>query len=257
MIIKFIQVNIFRGTYLDSLVDFLKVQKPDVVSMQEVTSGFANFYPDKGLNLFEYIKRSVGMEGVFYQNINILDKPDSFEGNAVLTRFPILESNLVQFKNLTSITFESFSDSKLASEYCRSIVEIKVNLAGKEIYLMSCHGAWTEEAVDTAEKTRQAKLIAGHLKSLGKPFILGTDLNMPPGTKVADIVSKSAKNWMRGSKIKRTTHPVVHKTVGWMPDGLLVDYLFSSGEFKLVTIEAPDVLVSDHLPLVATFEFGD
>lgn len=257
MIIKFLQINIYRGKYLDMLIDFLQATKPDIVSMQEVTSGYANLCSDKNVNLFSFIKKGTGLDGVFYPIVKIVDKPDSFQGNALLTRFPIIESNYFKLKDYSGITLEEFEQTRLSPDLPKGVVEVKFDINDKEFYAMSCHGAWTENPVDTDEKVRQAKMIASYLKSFDKPFILGADMNMPPKTEVVNIISESCVNWILKSNIKRTTHPVVHKTVNSIPEGLLVDYIFTSKHLKLKSIEAPDVLVSDHLPLVAELELKD
>lgn len=257
MQIKVIQVNIFRGRYLEALIEFLKIQKPDIVFMQEVTSGFVNLYEDRSINLFEYVKRNCGFDGVFYPVVVISDKPDSYEGNAVLTRFPILESRQIKLKEFSQITFADFNDLKLSPQFARSIVEVTLFIDGKEINAMSCHGAWTRDPVDTKEKVRQAKLISEYLKILKTPFIMGADMNMTPESKVIGMISKVCVNWTVKAKVRRTTHPLVHKTVPMIPGGLVVDYIFTSRKIKLLSLETPEVLVSDHLPLVATLELAD
>ena len=134
----------------------------------------------------------------------------------------------------------------------RSLVQATIQLENLTIIAISVHGAWTAPPTDNEETIRQANLIASHLKSLGDaPFILGGDLNMPPESKVVGIISQAASNLMLDSGIKQTTHPTVHKIA---PRGYLIDYVFTSKHFKKISIEAPEVLVSDHLPVIATLE---
>ena len=47
---KFIQINIYKGQYLEALTGFLKDRDPDFISMQEVTAGEQNLC-DKNLDL--------------------------------------------------------------------------------------------------------------------------------------------------------------------------------------------------------------
>lgn len=253
MKIKVIQVNIYKGKYLESLLNFLKSQAPDVITMQEVTSGIVNLNGDNS-NLFEVIKRELAYDGVFYTSATILDKPDTFQGNAVFTRHTIEESDFIPLNRHSPMTLEVFNNSDFFPQFPRSVVEAKIDMNGLKIYGLSCHGAWTAPPTDTEENWRQAKLIVNHLKGLKSPFIMGADMNMPPETRVIKTVEKAAKNLVRGSKIAQTTHPTVHKIV---PRGYLVDYIFTSKEIKKISIEAPEILVSDHLPLVAELELAD
>lgn len=253
MHLKVVQVNIYKGRYLNSLVSFLKTQYADIVFMQEVTSGVVNL-SGVDSNIFEFLKRELSCEGVFYPSATIIDKTNSFQGNAVLTRHKILESKFIPLNRHSGMTLDRFNNSDFFPVFPRSIVEAKIEINDNEIVALSCHGAWTAPPQDNEENYRQAKLVAKHLKDLKLPFIMGADMNMPPETRVIKTIEKSAKNLIVGSGILQTTHPVVHKAV---PRGFLVDYIFTSKHFKKISIEAPNILVSDHLPLVAEVELKD
>ena len=106
MRIKFIQVNIYKGRFLDNLLDFLKSEKPDIVSSQEVTAGEVNLCQDKSANLFETIKNELGFDGVYHADLNFSDMPAARFGNAVFSRFPILDKKVVVLKDFRPITYD-------------------------------------------------------------------------------------------------------------------------------------------------------
>src|SRR3989344_9235194 len=110
MKIKVIQVNIYKGQYLENLINFLKSHTPDIIFMQEVTSGVINLNGDN-LNLFEVIKRQLGYEGVFYASATILDMPDTYQGNAVFTRHTIEKSEFIALNRHTPMTLDVFNNS--------------------------------------------------------------------------------------------------------------------------------------------------
>ncbi|MBI2327437.1 endonuclease/exonuclease/phosphatase family protein [Candidatus Curtissbacteria bacterium] len=252
-ILKFIQVNIYKGKYLDALVDFLKSEDPDFVSMQEVSSGVVNECADRKIDLFGFLGEKLKMYGRFSDNVALSDFDDSGLGNAVLSKLPIIDSKVEVLKDFRRLLLSELKDDKFWPEIKRSIVDVSVKINGEILHAMSVHGAWTAPPTDTNETARQAKLIASYLKSLGDvPFILGGDFNMPPEMKVIKIISGVANNLMLGSPFKYTTHPEVHKIV---PRKLLVDYIFTSRHFKKISLAVPEVLVSDHLPVVAQLEF--
>ena len=58
-VLKFIQINIYKGKYFEALLDFLKKQDADVITMQEVTVGGFNLTDDKSVNLFEILKEKL------------------------------------------------------------------------------------------------------------------------------------------------------------------------------------------------------
>lgn len=251
MKLKVIQVNIYKGKYLSPLVEFLKKEDPDFVLMQEVASGEMSFFEDKNVNVFDVLCEKLGMKGVFKNDALLASDPSSLHGNAVLSKYPIVKSDHVVLKEGAPISDEQFVDPAFFPDFPRGMVDASIDLNGRIIHVLSVHGAWTAPPTDTPETLRQARLISDHLKSLKEPFIMGGDLNTTPDKKVIKIISENAKNLMTDSAVKQTTHPAIHKIA---PRGLLVDYIFVSGEFKKISVEVPEIIVSDHLPVVALID---
>ena len=250
MKLKIIQINIFKGKYLDNLVQFLKVEDADFITMQEVSRGIVSNHTSS-VDIFSYLMDTLGLNGVFHNDVEVVGHPDVLHGNGVLTKYRILESSQIPLKRNRPLTVREFGDRKFFPVFPRSIVDAKVDVSGALIHALSLHGAWTAPPTDNAETLRQSELIAKHLKSLDEPFIMGADMNTTPKMQVIKLIEKAAQNFMKGSGIKRTTHPQVHKVAY---KELLVDYIFASKEFKRLSIKAPAVLVSDHLPVVAEVE---
>src|SRR3989344_2903483 len=254
MRIKFIQVNIYKGRYLNSLLDFLKSEKPDIVSCQEVTAGEVNLCQDKSANLFETIKNELGFDGVYHADLNFSDMPAARFGNAVFSRFPILDKKVVVLKDFRPITYDELEGDTaydIRPKIPRHLLDAVLDLGKLKIHAMSWHGAWTAPPVDTEETLRQSKLVASYISSLEEPFILGCDANNILGNETIGLINKAANNLMIGQNIAQTTHPKVHKIV---PRGFLVDFIFCSKDFQLKSLSAAQILVSDHLPVVANLE---
>lgn len=248
---KVIQVNIFKGKYLDSLVDFLKKEDADFVTMQEVSANAANYHKDKTLDLFEFIKEKLHMDGAFFNMVEFSDAPDAAVGNAVLSKYPIINSKKIVMNQYKPITLATYDEPKYFPYFTRSMVDATIDMGQKQIHVLSTHGAWTAPPTDTPEVLRQAKIIADYLRDLGEPFIVGADMNTTPDKQVIKIIENVAVNMITGSPVLFTTHPTMHKIA---PRKLSVDYVFTSKEFKRISIEAPVVVVSDHLPVVAELE---
>jgi len=249
--LKVIQVNIYKGKYLDALIEFLKKEDADFVTMQEVTAGAMGNHQDKKAVLFEIIRDSLGMHGVFHNDVRLASDLESLHGNAVLSKYPIVESDQIILKEFRPFTDKEFNNPEFFPDFPRSIVDASVDFNGKLLHVLSVHGAWTAPPTDTPDALRQAELIAKHLKSLKSPFLLGGDMNTTSDMQVIKIIETAAVNLLQGSGITYTTHPTMHKIA---PRKLAVDYIFASKEFKKISIEAPEVLVSDHLPVVAELE---
>lgn len=251
---KFIQVNIYKGKYLDALLEFLKSENPDFISMQEVTAGAANFYEDKGANLFDLLAKKLDYRGVFHFDTKFSDAANSFFGNAVFSKWPIVKSQVLELKIFRPVTLFEFNNNvnKVWENIARHMLDATVALGDLKIHAISIHGRRTAPPVDDAENIRQAKLVATYLRSLkDKPFVVGGDFNMPSNSQVIKILSKVATNLMENSGIGQTLNPKVHELGD---KGYLVDYIFTSKHFKLLSLKVPQVTVSDHLPVVAQLE---
>ena len=251
--LKFIQVNINKGCYLDLLVEFLRSENPDIVSMQEVTSNEANLCENKSISLFEDIKQTLGMDGVYAPDLHIKEFPKAFYGNAIVSRFKIVGSKTISLKESHPLTKEEFStsDNTIWPYVSRNLLDAVINVDGTRIHALSWHGAWIAPPQDTEETKRQAKIAVEYLKTLEDPFILGGDLNAIPSSKTVQMVSEVATNLMDRSGVVQTTHPTLHRI---SPRGFLVDYIFLSKHFRPISLSAPLVNVSDHLPVVGELE---
>ena len=252
-VFKIIQVNIYKGKYLEDLLEFLINENPDFISMQEVTSYGFNLYREKSLNLFYLIRKKLKMNGVFNGDLKLKDNERSLFGNAVFSKYKISESKVVILKTFRPVTLKELDgvDGEMRTQINRHLLDAVIDFDGQTIHVMSWHGAWTAPPKDTAETLRQAQIVASYLKNLDEPFILGCDANNVLESKTVRLINKVAKNWMIGSGAGQTTHPTYHKIV---PRGFLVDYIFTSRHFKLKSLMVPQILVSDHLPVVAQLE---
>ncbi|MDO8487003.1 MAG: endonuclease/exonuclease/phosphatase family protein [Candidatus Curtissbacteria bacterium] len=254
MRLKFLQVNIFRGKFLGSLLDFIEKVDPDIITMQEVSCGEINLYEDKKADLFELIKGKTGYDGVFHSDTSLSGSPFSRFGNGVFSKWPINSSAVVPLATYGSLTLDEFNNNKgdVWARLSRHMLDAEIEIEGKAVHAISIHGRRIAPPLDDPENIRQAHVMANHLKSFGdKPFIVGGDFNMPPGTEVIKIVSSVASNLMADCGVKQTLNPQEHE-LG--EKGYLVDFIFTSKHFKKISLEVPQVTVSDHLPVVAELE---
>lgn len=259
MRLKVIQVNIWKGKFLDALIDFLIKEEPDIVTMQELSGGRESNWKDERKDIYpiigEVLGQTLGLHGARGITWSVAEDPLSYLGNAMFARGTILSENMLWLKPTQEVPREEWKRDMEFAPY--EALDCAVKVDGEEIRVISAHGAWTESPTDTPEKIRQATILKNHLISIsGEPFILGGDLNMPPESKTIRTIAEAAENKtvLPPSMIKRTTHPAIHKTAATRPEGLLVDYIFTSPHWKTISIEAPVVAVSDHLPVIAVLE---
>jgi len=248
---KFIQINIYKGKYLDSLVAFLKQENPDFISMQEVTSGVLNLCDDKKLNIFEYLKRELKMDGKYHVDFEISDG-EGVSGNAVFSKYPITDTDVLTLALFQEITLERSYDEDFFRTCPSHLLSATSEIEGRKIHLMSWHGSWTAPPTDTERTIMHATKIADLLKSLEEPYIMGCDSNAVIQGKTIGLINKVSNNLMLNSGVLGTTNTEVHKIA---PVTYLIDYVFTSKDIKYIDLEVPQITVSDHLPVIAELSF--
>lgn len=254
MTLKVIQINIWKGKFLDRLVEFLRNEQPDIVTMQEVTGGRENHWLDKGLDMFAYCKEALSMDGIVTPTYCITGDPNSYLGNAVFVRGKMLTHAVVWLR-----PYRDYARTDDADEwplFPGNVLDITAEIGGKTIHALSTHGAWGKEPADTDEKIQQAKILAAHLRSLSDtPFVLGGDFNMEPGSKTVATIDAVARNIVHGSGITNTLNLRTHYAANVLPRGRLVDFIYVSPHFSVQSIDASEIDISDHLPIRAILTF--
>ena len=256
MTLHVIQINIWMGKFLHKLTKFLKQEEPDVVTMQEVSGGAPNLWSDKTIDMFLHFRDALGMQGVVAPSYRAIGDPTSYFGNAVLVAGKVLDHRVVWLKEYREV--ESIKDPDVWPTLPRNVLDVECEFAaGRKLHVLSTHGAWGREPVDTPEKVRQAGVLAAHLRSLGdEPYILGGDFNMESGSEVIRTIDSVAHNAVVASAIMSTLNMRIHYAASKIPEGRRVDFIYTSPHFTVTRIETPMVDVSDHLPVRAELAFN-
>ena len=243
---KIIQINIFLGAYLDNLSHFLLEEKPDGVTMQEVTQEAFNIISKK-TNLSGFLDKTTP----FKKSSNQV-----FFGNAILTRGKIIKKHTVRLNENMEIGPLGEIKGEDLEKIPRGLLDLQIEIDKWRFHLITTQLAVRKDRKDSPEKIRQAGSFSNYVRALGmEPFIIGGDLNAIPQSRVIKIIDRVAQNSFYSFGIKRTTHPTFHKTIDFIPQGLVIDYIYTSTHFKVPSLRAPVVDVSDHLPLIAEVEF--
>ncbi len=245
---KIIQLNIWGGNLFDHAVEFLRKEKPDIVTMQEVP-----VFPKN--NILLKMEKTLGMKSVFARAFGIREHGSIvYRGNAVLSRFYIVSSKSAFYdtgfrvmKNRGLTSAENIED--IFSEP-RNFLSVIIDTPDGKLGVVTTHLAWSEHCSESLQRIQQAKKLVKSLK--GKmPTILTGDFNTHSDSTSFRIINSSFVNLGKG--IKNTLNTKRHKVFMEKPEGLVVDYILArnlSGSAKTV-----DADVSDHLPLVANIKF--
>lgn len=251
MTIKFITLNIFHGgTFFPQVRDFLTMENPDILALQEVNNGTDLSLPDNLKTILGLNKILPGFHYHFAPELLIAHKEGKVEiGNAIFSRFPIVENKSaffdVPYTDLTII------DAKHDySKDPKNIHFVKIQINDQYINVFNTHGIWGLDGGDNDRRLAMSETIVNEVK--GKEnVILSGDFNVKPNTETIGNIEKELKNVFKNELT--STFNMKHKdNPGYAT--AVVDMIFTSKNMSIIDHYCPQVDVSDHLPLVMTVE---
>lgn len=221
---------------LDSVIDVIKTEKPDIVGLQEVDvhwSERSTFVDQAAL-----VAKGTGMNYRFariYQLPNTdASKPPREFGVALLSKYPI-----TSFTNHV-ITRLSTQQENPTPQPLPGLLEATVDVKGKTIRVFNVHLDYRR---DPAVRTQQVADMLRHIGDKAVPTLVFGDLNARPhAAELQPLFQKFRDTW-----------PYAQDS-GWTipaknPNGK-IDYVLTSGEFRVIKAWVPQVYAADHLPVV-------
>lgn len=200
--------------FLERIIDEIKKSDSDIIGLQEVDrynprSGFKDQMKELGdaLNMFWVFSPSLNFGLTQY-------------GNAILSHYPIVSSDIVVLPSENETRTLLYADILMDSEKIR-------------VYN-------THLSVSNADRKQQMPLVLEVIQLSEKPTILLGDLNMEI---THPLMSELKQKWNRAEPGRPTLH-----------SGIEVDYIFYN--FDVTSIEAwtQPTLSSDHHPVMANIK---
>lgn len=133
---------------------------------------------------------------------------------------------------------------------------ISIKVGEKVVYIANIHGkARPGSKLDTSARLKQSKIIIDFFKDKKAPKIIGGDFNLLPQTKGVKMFEEAGyRNLIKDFKVKSTRN---HLAWDNLKEGeekqSHADYVFVSKDVKVKDFSIPDIVISDHLPLVLDF----
>ena len=170
--VKAMTYNTYSGRKqgIDKIAEVIKLEDPDIVSLQEIER-------NTEINPWDTPERLSVLTGMkYYYFAHALDIPTGGDyGNVILSKFPISEE-------------KSFKLSVLKeNDYVRSFGYVKVMKEGKEFYFATTH---LDHEYEDAARLKQIDEILACMEQLDKPIILGGDLNSRRGSATMAVFQK-------------------------------------------------------------------
>lgn len=255
MIIKFFQLNIFMGMFLDRVIRFIKENDIDIVNLQEVSG--RRISQTEGADCFEKIKRSLSTyNGELVRSWQIENDQSSYFGNAIFFKkeFSLNKKKILWLKEFREIPYQS-SDIIIDDTFPRNAIFLHLDCFGKKIWIINTHLARGQTHKDNSIKLSQGKKLYSKVAQINEPFILSGDFNVTPQSQIISWFNNLGTNLAVENNITNTLNPKTHYGKQLFPKGLAVDYIFPSKNIKVKSFRLIDEIdLSDHFGLYAKLE---
>lgn len=241
MRLKLLSWNIWCGTYLDGVIEFLKNADADIIALQEAVI-------DERGNIAEIIAKELGYEYVHAIDMDIPlrfllgyksdEKGNKKFGNAILSKYKII-NNKIHLINREG-------------EFRRLIIEADIDINGKLLNVFGVHLKHTHQMPLEVQDLEAEKLI--ELIPEKNTIVMG-DFNALPKGNVIEKISKVLKNTEKDSDTP-TWSVYKEGCTLCLVDSVRykLDYIFTSKDIKSDSFEVYETKSSDHLPVSAIIE---
>ena len=250
-VLKVAAWNIERGYKRSQITRWLAEGNPDIIILSEVDRGCRRTGYQQ---VARYIASQLGMYYVY--GVEFVEVNDHCEhGNAILSRYPIGNVELIRYKSASSRYVYNPDDELRVGG--RMALSADIQIGDKQVRVYSTHLA--SHFKDTKHRHKQAEELAKHQKPVTTPVIIGGDFNTHTfflearfglnSTYVLRPLYKAGLEDVHGrlSASDRVTHPGKVDTI--------IDFLFQRGASSAgagVCDEASCRGLSDHLPIWTT-----
>ena len=234
---------VFGPRDFKGIANFVKENHIDILGVQE-----AGVYVDKGKeNMAELIAKELGFEHAFYLASSIVHDGSYRVGNAIFSRFPILESKSYQL-NPPSLKYDGTYQTEP-----RILIGSKIDIEGKVLNFLTTHLQFSMMFKSTGIRIAQAEKIISIVKELDGPTVLTGDFNAVPENEEIKNIEKYMTRIV-GNEPTWTMHPF--EVGGWKVDELKyrLDNIFLSKDVAYSNFRIINNEISDHLPMMLTID---
>ena len=212
----------------EQIARLLREEKVDICCLNEV----CDFRPLGGKCQAETIARFAGLG--FWHFAHAIDKDGYHYGNAIVSRYPLRllsETPLIlpEGRRTPSIFYED-----------RLLTAVEIDAPEGTLTFAFCHFGLSEADWDLA-----LDAILPLAKAARGSFVLAGDFNLEPSVKQYGELASVLRDTAAGKNF--LTFPSNEPTKK-------IDYIFVNDRVKVLDCDIPDVIYSDHKPIIANVE---
>jgi endonuclease/exonuclease/phosphatase family metal-dependent hydrolase len=208
---------------VEAMARVIEEQRPDIVALQEVSRGWVI---NGSVDMLTWLSQRLDMPYVYGPTADLL------WGNAILSRYPILESEAVDLPPATLLLRRGF-------------IRARIDLGnGQHLDVINTHFHHVGGAGDI--RLGQAQSILDFWRGQEKTVIMG-DLNAVPGDSEIELLRQArlADALDLAAVTPGFTYPAADPS-------LRIDFIWVSPDLSVADVTIPSSTASDHLSIVAT-----
>lgn len=241
MKLKFLSWNIWCGTYLDGVIEFLKTADADIVALQEVVED------DRG-NITEIIAKQLGYQCVYVIDMRMPlrflpgqksdDKRKIKFGDAILSKYKIKDSKIFELATVKDVK--------------RLTIGADIEVGNKTLHVFSVHLKHTHQTPSEVQDLEAENLLK--IVPRENVVVMG-DFNASYGSNAIKKMTEALVDTEIGEETP-TWSVYENGCTGCRVESLQykLDYIFMSHDLKSDSFKVHDSKSSDHLPVSATIE---
>ncbi len=251
---KLITLNLWIGGVLfDRIVDFLREENADIVLLQEVLQGEDPSLPIQ-YRSFDALRQALDYRYSDFapSMVDIFPWGNIPNGNAVLSRLPIVQSQVTPFDpSMDSSTPRSPFDPNAWPVTPRSLQHVVVKTQAANLNIYNFQGVWDLDGDRVSPQRENMRDVILREIARKQHVIVAGDTNAKHTNPVMRALEVPLVN-VFGDELKTSFNMWRKENPGY--GTAVVDMIYASRDLRVASKRCPDVDISDHLPLVAEFE---
>ena len=239
-----------------SIINLIQSENPDIICLQEYYARpGSNYKPEKVSSLF----RNTPYHYIHYY---LKNNTNTGYGIAIFSRFPVVGEGTISFKNTSNETIfvdlNAFGDTfRIYNNHLQSVKFQKKNYDFLDSLKLNYGEEDLREIKDISRKLKtafemrsvQVDSISKHISKCPYPVVVCGDFNDTP-------VSYSYRKMKTGLKDAFITAGVgIGNTYAAIFPSFRIDYILHSPEFRPLIFEKVEAKLSDHYPILCTFDY--
>jgi endonuclease/exonuclease/phosphatase family metal-dependent hydrolase len=248
---RVMQVNVWQGRLIRPLLDMVAAVEPDIILTQEIYTYPSPIQPTSPWNFFgtlEFMAQRGDLQHYYFSpssTFSMFNKELGY-GNAVLSRYPILESTTHYTSDKHAIRHEDLSS--LGGNDSRNFQHLVLELDGRRLNVINHHGHWVNQPLGDDVSTQRLRTVASYINGLIGPVIVGGDFNLlPTSPAMSEFIAAAKLRDVRATSTITTTLSAAH----YLREPIVCDYILGSADITISQLTALQPLVSDHKALLA------